>query len=107
MRTRTLLIAVVSLASASVAVAQSPDAKQQFQQKCSLCHGADGRSQTTMGKNLGSPDLTSDVVKKAPDAQIKTTIENGKGKMPAYGKVLGQQGVTEMIKYVRALSAKK
>jgi cytochrome c6 len=83
--------------------AQSFDAKQQFKQKCAMCHGADGKHASTIGKNLGSPDLTSEKVQKMSDKELHETIEKGRGKMPAYGKSLGDKNVDAMVKYVRAL----
>lgn len=97
--------AVILVATATIATAQI-DAKQQFQQKCSICHGADGKSQTTMAKNLGAPDLTSEKVQQLKDVEIRSVIERGKGKMAPYGTVLGTKGLDTMTAYVRALGGK-
>jgi mono/diheme cytochrome c family protein len=83
--------------------AEGFDAKQQFQQKCAMCHGADGKHVSTIGKNLGSPDLSSDKVRKMSDKELHETIENGRGKMPAYGKSLGDKNVDVMVKYIRSI----
>ncbi len=84
-------------------MAQNFDAKQQFQQKCSMCHGADGKNPTMIGKNLGAPDLSSDKVQKLSDKDLHEIISHGKGKMPAYEKAFGDKGVDAMVKYVRSV----
>ena len=102
MNSRFVFIALFLLCTYSLA-AQSFDAKQTFQQKCAMCHGADGKHASTIGKNLGSPDLSSEKVQKMSDKELHETIEKGKGKMPAYGKALGDKNVDVMVKYVRGL----
>jgi mono/diheme cytochrome c family protein len=98
-------LVLISLAATSLS-AQGFDAKKTFQQKCSMCHGADGKQPTMIGKNLGSPDLSSDKVQKMTDKDLHAIIENGKGKMPSYGKALGDGNIDPMVKYVRSLSKK-
>ena len=102
MNSRIAIVALFLLCGYSLH-ADSFDAKQTFQQKCAMCHGADGKHATTIGKNLGSPDLSSEKVQKMSDKELHETIENGKGKMPAYGKAIGDKNVDVMVKYVRHL----
>ncbi len=83
--------------------AQSFDAKQQFQQKCAMCHGADGKTPSMIGKNLGSPDLSSDKVQKLSDKELHEALLHGKGKMPAYEKAFGDKNIDAMVKYVREI----
>src|ERR1700730_18081193 len=54
-----------------------------FQTKCAMCHGPDGAG-SEAGKSLNVPDLRSDAVQKLPDAQLVTTISDGKGGMPPF-----------------------
>ncbi len=100
MRNVTLLCFALLLSS--VALAQT-DAKTTFENKCGTCHGKDGKAQTSMAKSTGAPDLTSAKVQSLTDAQIRTQITEGKGKMPPYGGILGKDGVEQMTKYVRSL----
>lgn len=86
--------------------ASAQDAAANFKKQCALCHGADGRATLPMSKTIGAVDLTSTAVQKAADADLKTVITKGKGKMPAYGTSLGSKGVEDMVKYVRALARK-
>ncbi len=91
----------------AIAAISQTDAKTNFQQKCSLCHGADGKAQVAMSKTMGAPDLTSQPIQSQTDAQIRQAITNGKGKMPPYGGILGKDGVDEMVKYIRSLAPQK
>lgn len=74
-----------------------------FKAKCAMCHGADGKGQTAMGKTLNLRDLGSADVQSQSDADLTKTITNGKGKMPKYdGKLTGDQ-INDVVKYIRTL----
>ncbi len=100
-RRRALIFSALLAATSSFAAAQT-DAKTQFNRMCSLCHGQDGKAQTTMGKNMKAADLTSPTVQSQKDADLYSVIAHGKGKMAAYEGILGKQGVEAMVKYVRS-----
>lgn len=74
-----------------------------FATKCASCHGKDGSGNTAMGKNLKLKDLGSADVQKTSDAELKTVIEKGKGKMPAYGGKLSSAQVDDLVKHIRGL----
>lgn len=103
---RTWIAGILVVGMSGAMWAQGFDAKKTFQMKCAMCHGADGKTPTMIGKNLGSPDLGSDKVQKLTDAEMKATISKGKGKMPAYGQSIGETKIDAMVKYVRALKGK-
>ena len=96
----------VFAAYAGIAVpelARNPDAlrlgRNIFLNNCTTCHGSDARGAR------GYPNLTDAVwlYGGEPDT-IKQTITNGRtGVMPAMGAVLGDQGVEEVIAFIRAL----
>ncbi len=79
-----------------------------FANNCSVCHGANARGAK------GFPNLTDDdwLYGGEPD-QLIETITNGRPaveggtKMPAWGSVLGAQGVQEVANYVLTLSGRK
>ncbi len=100
MRIATVLCLAIFFSTPALA---QTDAKTTFEQKCGMCHGADGKATTPMAKKMGAPDLTSAAVQGLSDAQIRTQITEGKGKMPPYGGILGKDGVEQMAKYVRTL----
>jgi mono/diheme cytochrome c family protein len=72
-----------------------------------MCHGPDGSAQTTMGKNLKIRDFHSADVEKQSDADLKTVITKGKGKMPAFdGKLTGEQ-IDQLVGYIRQIGKQK
>ncbi len=77
-------------------------AKNLFANNCTVCHGVDARG------TKGFPNLTdNDWVWGGDPDTIYQTIANGRnGVMPAWGSVLGQQGVEEVSAYVLSLSGR-
>ncbi|MDO8330447.1 MAG: cytochrome-c oxidase, cbb3-type subunit III [Fluviicoccus sp.] len=79
-----------------------------FADNCSVCHGADAHG------SRGFPNLAdSDWLYGGEPAQIVETLTNGRlsvqggSKMPAWGEILGAQGVEEVANYVLSLSGRK
>lgn len=74
-----------------------------FVNNCAACHGSDARGAK------GYPNLTdSDWLYGGNPEQVVTTILKGRnGVMPAWGAVLGDQGVNEVADYVLSLSGRK
>ncbi len=101
------LSVLLMMALGAGAVAQNAPAKDLFASKCAMCHGPDGSAQTTMGKNLKIRDFHSADVQKQTDADLKTVITKGKGKMPAFdGKLTGQQ-IDQLVGYIREIGKQK
>ena len=101
-----LLISLCALIISVLTPAAHADEKagaDVYKGKCALCHGPDGKGQTPMGKNLKLRDLGSDDVQKAHDSEMKTLIENGKNKMPAFKGKLTDKQIEDVIQYVRSL----
>jgi cytochrome c oxidase cbb3-type subunit III len=71
-----------------------------FQDNCTLCHGSDG------GGNTGYPNLTDkDWLWGGEPRLILETITYGrKALMPAWGSILGEEGVVNVAEYVLSLS---
>jgi len=74
-----------------------------FKGKCASCHGADGKGETTMGKNLKLKDLGSADVQKKSDAELTDVITKGKKPMPAYEGKLTDDQIKDVVKYIRTL----
>jgi cytochrome c6 len=85
--------------------AASP-ASATYSAKCAMCHGADGKGNTPVGKALKVPDYKSPEVLKLTDAQLVASITGGKGKMPAFGSRLSGAEIQGLAKYVRTLQKK-
>ncbi|HUO79058.1 MAG TPA: cytochrome-c oxidase, cbb3-type subunit III [Steroidobacteraceae bacterium] len=77
-------------------------AKNLFAANCSMCHGSDARGAK------GFPNLTSPNLSWGRDAEaIVATIGGGRqGVMPAWGAVLGADGVEAVANYVVSLSGR-
>lgn len=71
-----------------------------FKSNCSVCHGTNAKGAK------GFPNLTDDDwLYGGTPANIKQTISGGRnGVMPAWGSILGEEGITDMVHYVRSLS---
>jgi cytochrome c oxidase cbb3-type subunit 3 len=74
--------------------------QRMFANNCSVCHGSAGTGA------YGFPNLTdSDWLYGGDPATIKESITNGRqGAMPAWGAVLGEDGVRDVTAYVLTLS---
>jgi cytochrome c6 len=77
-----------------------------FKSKCAMCHGADGKGDTPVGKSLKLRDLGSDDVQKQTDAQLTDITTNGKGKMPAYKDKLSNDQIKQLVAFMRTLKKK-
>ena len=73
-----------------------------FANNCAVCHGSAATG------SYGFPNLTdNDWLYGGDPANIKATILNGrKGAMPAWGAVLGEDGVNSVAEYVMSLSGR-
>jgi cytochrome c6 len=79
------------------------DGGTDFKAKCAMCHGADGKGDTGMGKTLKVRDLGSADVQGQSDADLNGIITNGKGKMPKYDGKLSKDQVGDLVKYIRTM----
>ena len=97
-----LLLLAVALVTPtfSFAADTGPDL---YKSKCAMCHGPDGAGQTAMGKNMKLRDLGSADVQKQSDGELKTIIDKGKAKMPAFGSKLSSTQIDDLVKFIRSL----
>jgi mono/diheme cytochrome c family protein len=97
-----LFLAAALVSLPALALAQSAG-EPVFKKNCVMCHGADGTGKTKMGVKLGAADLTSNDIQSLSDEALSQTVHNGKGKMPAFDKVLSPEEIASVIQYVRTL----
>jgi len=101
-----LMAIVLFAASASFSARPAGDAaagKDVYLKKCKACHGEDGHGNEGMAKLLKTtiPPMDSDEVQKKTDAEIKTVIVEGKGKMKPV-KDMSDADISNVIAYVRS-----
>jgi mono/diheme cytochrome c family protein len=93
----------------SPAPIQTQPAKEIFEKHCTLCHGADGRSQTKKGKQYKAPDFTTAKWQRTTtDDEIADAITNGvpKTKMKGFREKLSPEQIRTLIPYLRAFGKK-
>lgn len=74
-----------------------------YKTTCAMCHGAEGKGDTALGKNLHAKDLTSEEVQKKSNEELSTTILKGKENMPGFEGRLTQAQINGLVKFIRAL----
>src|SRR5579885_872032 len=71
---------------------------------CARCHGADGQSHTSMGEMTEAPNLTdADWQSRRSAARMISSVTNGRGEMPAFGRKLSKSDIAAAVAYVRTL----
>lgn len=73
---------------------------QLYVSKCARCHGANGRGETQLGREMDIPDLTTSGMSSKRMAQV---IAKGDGDMPAFAKKLKATQIASLVKYVKNL----
>ena len=73
-----------------------------WRQQCAQCHGGGGKGDGQMGPMVRAPDLTrADWQKGVTDAELATTIRNGRNRMPKFD--LPEAVLQGLVKRIRAL----
>lgn len=104
---RGLLLAIVASGLVLWSNPAAADAAATYKAKCAMCHGADGKGDTPVGKKMGVHDFASPEVQKASDADLTEILTKGKNKMPAYGGKLSDAEIKDLVGYVRQLGKGK
>lgn len=74
------------------------DGKADFEAKCKMCHGADGKGNPAMVASMG-PNI--DLTKGSGDCVAVVT--GGKGKMPAYKDKLSAEQIAAICEHIKTL----
>ena|SRR5688572_28678864 len=78
-----------------------------FARICAGCHGPTGKGNVRVGFAVPPRDLTDPAFQESlTDEQILTTLKNGKGQMPAFGALLPEAELHELVVFVRSLKGK-
>jgi cbb3-type cytochrome c oxidase subunit III len=101
-----LVTACALLLSSGLRAADEPDAAAMFKQKCSMCHGADGKGYAA----IKTPDFTDPKWQEGiTDGKIVETIKSGKKgtPMPPFSDKLKEEEIQALVKYIRSLNGEK
>jgi len=99
------LVIVLFAAGASLIAQESGKASSGqaiFKSKCVLCHGADGRGNTPLGKQLQAANLGSKEVQKLSDEKLRQIIHDGQANMPSFADQLSTEEINHVLRYVRS-----
>jgi mono/diheme cytochrome c family protein len=83
------------------------DGKKIYQDRCVLCHGADGKGDGAAAAGLNpKPRNHTDgaYMNSRTNEQLLQVIHDGKGAMPAWGSVLSEQEMHAVLRYVRSIA---
>jgi len=97
------ILAVLAFAMAFSTWSLADSGADTFKAKCAMCHGADGKGETSMGKTMKIRDLGSADVQSQSDADLTKIIADGKGKMPKYDGKLTPDQINDVVKFIRTL----
>jgi mono/diheme cytochrome c family protein len=76
-----------------------------FQRSCSGCHGPDGRGVMRLGLTKPPRDLTNpEFQAAASDDDLRRVIRVGKNQMPAFGGLMGDEDLSNVIAFIRTLA---
>ncbi len=82
-----------------------------FQNKCAVCHGADGQSNTPLGKKQSIPSFTSEKVQRVSNAELADFILNGGKELKAShafaGKGITHENANQLAAFIKSLKARK
>jgi mono/diheme cytochrome c family protein len=97
------VLGIASLSAGGAFAADAAAGKALYATKCKTCHGADGTGSPAMAKALGAEikDLGSADVQKKSDADLKSNVTAGVGKMKPVA-VAGPD-LDNVVAYVRSL----
>lgn len=85
---------------------EQPDGPATFKQRCSMCHGADGKGFAA----IKTPDFTDPKWQESiTDKEMIEVIKNGKKgtPMPAFGDKLKEEEILSVVAHIRSLNSEK
>jgi mono/diheme cytochrome c family protein len=104
---RMFLAALIGLAIVVVSSAPlraQPDAEDNYNKKCAVCHGKDGAGNTAKGKQLHVKDV-HEYMKSSSEADMIKAVTDGKGEtMDAYKDQFTADQIKAIVQYYRSLA---
>jgi mono/diheme cytochrome c family protein len=87
------------------AVSSQQKTEDLYRTNCARCHGLEGRGDTPLGQQYDAPDFTDKSwwkdSEKTNSRSLSATVNNGKGKMPAFSEKLKSSEIALLVKYIR------
>ena len=75
-----------------------------YNRQCVSCHGRDGRGRTRKGRQTHARDMTNrEWQDDISDERLFNSINNGRGKMPAFRKKISENDIDALVAYVRRM----
>jgi len=96
----------LALSLVAPAIAQDSGA-QIYKDRCTMCHGDDGKAATPTGKAFKAASFTAPAAVKASDVELIGIVTKGKGKMMAFGGILTDDQIKAVVAYIRTTFQKK
>ncbi len=93
-----VLLCLAALGQSAAWGADIHKGRQIYVKHCQNCHGARGSGQIP-----GVPDFAHGERLLQADARLVESLRNGKGMMPAYRALLGDDELLDVIAYLRTL----
>lgn len=84
-----------------VSAESSSSPRSLYNANCASCHGRDGQSNTTKGRETDADDLTTSKVQGMSAAKMAGIIKRGKGDMPGFGKKLTPAQISQIVSHVK------
>jgi len=79
--------------------AEVRDLKAFFQERCAVCHGADGSGRSPGGQRFGGRNLTDTRwLAKQDELALVTSVLKGRGAMPGFRRQLSEAEVKRLLK---------
>ena len=106
-----MIIVASLLAGAASWTAAAVDVQQNWDKDCAMCHGKDGKGQTTVGRKLQIKDFTDPKAQASftDDQAVKVIKEgitqDGKLKMKAFADKLSDDEIKALVAHVRGLKS--
>jgi cytochrome c553 len=106
MKTTTKLAMTVALLVGAVSL--QADVAANWKKNCAMCHGADGKGETTMGQKSGVNDYTDAAVQagftdeEAFTATKEGIKKDGKTVMKPYAAKLSDDEIKELVAHIRS-----
>ncbi|OGN00964.1 MAG: hypothetical protein A3B91_00595 [Candidatus Yanofskybacteria bacterium RIFCSPHIGHO2_02_FULL_41_29] len=105
------IVLVVCITSAASAQTRKNTGRVIFMERCAACHAPNGKGNLNViamvNGDISRIDLTDETTAKKQDVDLRSTILDGRGLMPAHKDKLTAVEVDHVLKFIRQLGKKR